>query len=515
MFGTEISINEPVWPSLILAGSALVIAFLWLIFRRTRGGIKLLSRYVWIETAANFIIIPLVIFGVGDLSTKVLETFEQTELAGFSTGAMQLVLFVAVAVGLGRITEVWFCVSHADEDDNDARLPQLIRLVLYGLCVIGGIAIFLTLNGYRPTELYLSTGVLAAILAFATQQTLGDFFAGLTLSLESPFKLGDWIMLEDGTEGGVVDINWRTTRLRQWDNATLVVPNSVLAKTRIRNLHDRHHTYSPWYTVRISADHDPRAIKVLLLDAASRCTRTVPGKVPVIRLSDASQDPYSYLIWVHFPNYLAMFAGREELFREIHDGLNAAGIHVAVDMQEIRYARATQPQMEPPSVLMALRSLDFAAFLHEDDLAGIASMSQRSFYEAGAVILSEGHQAEGIHIISSGVVEVTVKSHTNKQHAVEDLNPGQYFGLSAMLTNEPAGMQYTARTDVSVITVDVECLRKVAAGKDDITEQFAELVQRRRRRAEDARSFTADHTQAVTIQDIVRRIDRVFRGSVR
>ena len=515
MLETDISLFAPIKGSLVLAGSALLLAILWLIFRRTRGGTKLLSRYLWIETAANFLIIPLTIFGIGDLTTKVLESLAKPTLAAISATAMQSVLFVSIAIGIGRIVEVWYGISHLDGDNNDGRLPQLVRLLLYGLCVVGGIAVFLTLNGYRPTELYLSTGFFAAMLAFATQQTLGDFFAGLTMSLESPFKLGDWIMLEDGTEGGVIDINWRTTRLRQWDNATLVVPNSVLAKTRIRNLHDRHHIYSPWYNVRISADYDPRAIKVLLHDAASRCKRKVPGTLPVIRLADVSQSPYSYMVWVHFPNYPAMFAGREELFREIHDGLSAAGIQVAVDVQEVRYARANHVQMEPPSVLMALKSLDFAAFLHEDDLAGIATMSQRSFFEAGAVILNEGQQAEGIHIISSGVVEVTVSSQQNKRHSVEELNPGQYFGLTALLTCEPAGMQYTARSDVSIITVDIDCLRKVVAGKDSIIEQFAELVQHRRKRADDAKSFKVESNQAVTFQDMVRRIDRVFRGSSR
>ena len=515
MFDTYISIGTPVRGSLVMAGCALLITILWLIFRRTQLGAKLLSRHSWAGTAANFIIIPLIIFGLGDLTTKVLESFAQVRLAAFSATAMQTVLSVSLAVGLGRIVEVWFNVSHVDEDNNDGRLPQLVRLILYGLCVIGGIAVVLTLNGYRPTELYLSTGFLAAMLAFATQQTLGDFFAGLTMSLESPFKLGDWIMLEDGTEGGVTDINWRTTRLRQWDNATLIVPNSVLAKTRIRNLHDRRHGYSPWYNVRISADYDPRAIKVLLLDAASRCRRRVPGKQPVIRLTDASQSPYSYMIWVHFPNYPAMFAGREELLREVHDALSAAGIQVAVDMQEVRYARAHHAQMEPPSVLLALKSLDFAAFLHEDELAGIASMSKRSFFEAGAVILKEGIQAEGIHVISSGVVEVSVMSQTNKRHSVEELNPGQYFGLTALLTCEPTGMQYAASSDVSIITVDIDCLRKVAAGKEGIIEQFAELVQRRKKRADDAKSFTTVNNEAVTFQDMVRRVDRVFRGSTR
>lgn len=515
MFDTDISMNSSVWDGLVLAGGALLLAVLWMIFRRSGYGAKLLSRYLWIETAANFIIIPLAIFGVGSLSSRVLEAFGQTELASISTVLMQSVLFVAVAVGLGRIIEIWFSVSHVDEDDNDGRLPQLLRLILYGLCVLGGLALFLTLKGYRPTELYLSTGVLAAILAFATQQTLGDFFAGLTLSLESPFKLGDWIMLEDGSEGGVIDINWRTTRLRQWDNSTLVVPNSILAKTRIRNLHDRHHIYSPWYKIKISADYDPRAIKVLLHDAASRCSRTVPGKLPVIRLADVSQSPYSYMIWVHFPNYPAMFAGREELFREVHEGLSAAGIQVAVDMQEVRYARAEHSQMEPPSVLMALKSLDFATFLTEDDLAEIASMSSRSFFEAGTVLLDEGQQADGIYILSSGVVEANVTSQANKRYAVEELSPGQYFGLAAMLMSEPAAMQYKACSDVSVIRIEIECLRKVVAGKPGINEKFAELVHRRRERADDAKSYTVESNQAVTFQDLVRNVDRVFRGTAR
>ncbi len=514
MFDTNFEMGVPVREGLVFAGGAVLLALIWIVFRITPVGSRLLTRYVWIDTAANIVIIPLTIFGVGRLSTRLFEALEKDELAGWSALITQLVLYVTITIGLGRIFEVWISAIHSD-DDNDGHLPQLLRLILYGLCVIGAVAAFLTMNGYRPTELYLSTGVLAAILAFASQQTLGDFFAGLSLSLESPFKLGDWIMFEDGTEGGVIDMNWRTTRLRQWDNATLVVPNSVLAKTRIRNLHDRNHTFSPWYEIRVSADHDPRAVKVLLLEAALRCKRTLAGSLPSIRLTDVSQSPYSYMIWVHFPNYPAMFAGREELFREIHDGLNAAGVQVAVDVQEVRYTRAAPANMELPSVLMALKSLDFASFLTEEDLTEIASVSQRAFYEAGSVILSEGERADSIHIILSGVAEVSVSSDANKQHHVEELKPGQYFGLAAMLTGEPAVMQYSARTDVSVMRIDVECLRKAVVGRDGLTEQFAELVQRRRERADEARIFVQDSGQPVTLQDLVRRVDRVFRGAGR
>ena len=272
--------EAPVREGLAFAGICVLVAVLWFIFRRTPVGSRFLARFLWIDTAANFVIIPMTLFGLGRLSTRVFDAFDLPAWAEGSIVATQFALYIAVAIGFGRVVELWITVAHADED-HDGHLPQLLRLLLYGASLIGGLAVFLSVNGYRPTELYLSTGV-----------------------------------LEDGTEGGVVDINWRTTRLRQWDNATLVVPNGVLAKTRIRNLHDRHHMYSPWYTVRISADYDPRAIKVLLLEAALRCRRTVPGELPTIRLSEASQSPYTYMVWVHFPNYLAMFAGREELFRE-------------------------------------------------------------------------------------------------------------------------------------------------------------------------------------------------------
>lgn len=504
--------DTDLWNSLIIAAELLLVALIWVVLRRTRYMSRFLSRYMWVETAANFIIIPLIILGLGRLAVRGLDLLGYPAWANGAQNTMHLALSVAVAIGLGRIVEVWIAVTHADED-HDGHLPQLLRMILYGLCIIGGLALFLTANGYRPTELYLSTGVLAAILAFATQQTLGDFFAGLTLSIESPFKLGDWIVLEDGTEGGVIDINWRTTRLRQWDNATLVVPNSVLAKTRIRNLHDKRHGYSPWYMVRVSADHDPRAVKVLLLEAALRCKRTVPGTIPTIRLADATQVPYAYMVWVHFPNYPAMFAGREELFREIHTSLNAAGIQVAADAQEVRYARADRAHMEPPNVLTALKSLDFASFLDDANLEAIAGMSHRAFFETGSVILDEGQHAGSVHIIASGVVEVTVTAQNGRNHTVEELTPGQYFGLAAMLTCEPAAMQYAARTDVSIIRVDIDCLRKVVGNRAEITAKFAELVHNRRQLADDVRTFLPEQMQqAVTLQDLVRRVDRVFRS---
>ena len=265
---------------------------------------------------------------------RALELLGYDELAAQSSLVMQLLLSIAIAIGLGRILEIWLTVAQSSEE-TDGYLPQLFRMLLYGLCIFAGLAVFLTANGYRPTELYLSTGVLAAILAFASQQTLGDFFAGLTLSLESPFKIGG--------------LDYAGRRHRRWGNGYKLAHDPTAPVGTMRRLSSRTVSWQKrafaTFTTKntrirpgtrcVSLPTTIRApVKVLLLEAVLRCKRMVPGTLPTIRLSDASEAPYSYMVWVHFPNYPSMFAGREELFREIHDGLSAAGIQVAVDMQE-------------------------------------------------------------------------------------------------------------------------------------------------------------------------------------
>ncbi|MCG6897576.1 MAG: mechanosensitive ion channel family protein, partial [Thiocapsa sp.] len=111
----------------------------------------------------------------------------------------------------------------------------------------------------------------AAVLGLALQRTLGDLFSGIALGIERPFKLGDWIELGDGTVGQVIDLNWRATRLRGWDNATHVIPNSKMAGEPLKNLHDDQHLFAPWYFVQIPPEVDPRFATALILDAALRC----------------------------------------------------------------------------------------------------------------------------------------------------------------------------------------------------------------------------------------------------
>ena len=75
-----------------------------------------------------------------------------------------------------------------------------------------------------------TSSVIAIVLGLALQNTLGDVFFGLSLSVEKPYDVGDSVLLEGGVEGKVIQINWRSTHLRNNENDVVIIPHSSMAK---------------------------------------------------------------------------------------------------------------------------------------------------------------------------------------------------------------------------------------------------------------------------------------------
>jgi len=321
--------------------------------------------------------------------------------------------------------------------------------------------------------------VAAAVLGLALQRTLGDLFSGIALGIERPFKLGDWIELGDGTVGQVIDLNWRATRLRGWDNATHVIPNSKMAGEPLKNLHDDQHLFAPWYFVQIPPEVDPRFATALILDAALRCETVLRFPNPIVRLADATSIPYRYMVWVHLKNYPAVFRGREELFREIHWSLQRAGIGLAPEVHELRTRRAAVVQAEPPTILIALKSLDVAADLTQDELEQVAARSAYCHFDSGHVILAEGAQIDAFYVIVGGLVEAVITLPDRTRKVTEVFGPGHHLGITSMLADEPSFLELRAKSDVTLIRIDLDCLRSLMAKRPELTERLAQIVKTR------------------------------------
>jgi CRP-like cAMP-binding protein len=232
----------------------------------------------------------------------------------------------------------------------------------------------------------------------------------------------------------------------------------------------------------------------------------------VVRLTDASGIPYTYMVWVHLKNYPSMFRAREELYREIHRALQQAGIEIAPQIQELRTRRARVTAAEPPSIQLALRSLDLAGVLTEQELEQIAESSEYRHFNAEHIIVAEGTVSDAFYIITGGLVDSVVKLQDGTPKVVETLGPGQHFGITTMLTTEPSFIEFTAKSDVTVICVGLDCLRAIIGARPDLAAQLADAIKQRLDAAEAARIASRRPVRRLSLRDIRRGMEQRIRS---
>lgn len=126
-------------------------------------------------------------------------------------------------------------ITSKTENTLDDQLVPLIRKTLRFFIVVMGIILILQNNGYNVASLIAGLGIGGLAVALAAKDTLANFFGSITIFVDKPFRIGDWIKVA-GVEGTVEEVGFRTTRIRTFYNSLVSVPNSNIATTDIDNL---------------------------------------------------------------------------------------------------------------------------------------------------------------------------------------------------------------------------------------------------------------------------------------
>ena len=147
-----------------------------------------------------------------------------------------------------------------------------------GVLIVGGLVVLGAL-GVQITPLLTALGVGGLAVALALQDTLSNLFAGLHLLADRPIRVGDYVKLADGVEGFVVDVGWRSTRVRQLQNSIAIVPNSSVAKATIINYDLPESRHAIMVRVNVDYANDPDRVETVLVEEAQRAVGEVPGLV--------------------------------------------------------------------------------------------------------------------------------------------------------------------------------------------------------------------------------------------
>jgi len=163
---------------------------------------------------------------------------EQPNVRGFVSGMLKAVVVANIAWFVFRSVDAVFKYLGQAAGHTQSKLDeQLIPLIRKALKVTIGLICciwVLQLLGYSVSSLIAGLGIGGLAVALALQDTLANFFGSIFILLDRPFKVGDWIRLQD-VEGIVEDIGFRSTRIRTWPTTLVSIPNKTVASVTIDN----------------------------------------------------------------------------------------------------------------------------------------------------------------------------------------------------------------------------------------------------------------------------------------
>ena len=267
----------------------------------------------------------------------------ETDLQGaYLAKSARILWWIHLAWTLVGFVRLYIVVEHRP---REARLLQeLVVAVIYL-----GVALSITgfVFGVPVATLAATSGVVAIIVGFALQNTLGDVFSGIALTLGRPYTLGDWIMLGDGTEGRIVETTWRSTHLLTAASNIVVLPNSVLAKVSLTNLSRPDERQLISVNVRIARTQAPHVIEGAMREALRNCERIVKDPAPIVAIKDIDAVAIGVDLFFCVAGPADRLLARNEVIDSVHRHCEANGLSLAMPPQSYAIllpATADQPQ---------------------------------------------------------------------------------------------------------------------------------------------------------------------------
>lgn len=211
----------------------------------------------------------------------------------------------------------------------------LARLTIYVI----GLLILLQTLGVSITPLLTALGDGDLAVALALQDTLSNLFAGLHIIASRKVRLGDYIKIEIGEEGYVVDINWRNTSIRSLPNDIVVVPNAKLASAILTNFYQPERETSVLAQACVSYDSDLSRVERVAIEVAREAMRAlkivIPGFEPFVRFHTFDDSGINFAVVMRVREYSDRFELIHLFMKGLHERFAAEGIEIPYPVRKL------------------------------------------------------------------------------------------------------------------------------------------------------------------------------------
>jgi len=186
-----------------------------------------------------------------------------------------------------------------------------------------GIAFLIILNhlGISITPILTALGIGGLAVALALQDTLSNLFSGVYTMMSRQVRVGDYVALDSGQEGYIVDIGWRATTIKMLANSIIIVPNSKLSGAIVTNYFMPDREIAVLVDVGVSYSSDLEKVEKVTIEVAKELLKTVTGGVgafePFVRFNKFADSSINFTVILRAKEFVDKFLLTHEFIKRL------------------------------------------------------------------------------------------------------------------------------------------------------------------------------------------------------
>ncbi len=215
-----------------------------------------------------------------------------------------LVVYIAYKVFKAVFMPLGMEYSKKTESELDDVLVPLMDKLGGVLILMFGMFWIASTQGVNVTVFIAGFGIVGLVIAFAMQDTMANFFAGIFLMTDRPFKVGDTILI-DGDYCRVEKIGLRTTWLyNRFDHDIIIFPNNEMAGSKIVNLTEPDNKFKVKAAVGVAYGSDLDLVQKIMIESMSKQPGVIlddPNRAPFVRFQEFGDSSLNFKVtaWIH------------------------------------------------------------------------------------------------------------------------------------------------------------------------------------------------------------------------
>ncbi|MEH2410107.1 mechanosensitive ion channel family protein [Nostoc sp.] len=362
------------------------------------------------------------------------------------------------------------------------HLPNLVFQFLRALVVLGILAYMLAaVWKVDLTKVVGTLGIGSLVIALALQDTLSNLVSGFLLIVESPFRIGDWIQVEE-LEGEVIEINWRAVRIKTLDRDIIIIPNGNLGKKDICN----YTLLDPLHAVRLkipfSYEDHPDLVRKTLRAAALSVEGIQPQPLPQIRPLVYKNTYIEYEIRFFITHYGQVEKIEDEFWTRAYYAIRRNRLHVPF-ADKIEYKLNHLPidsDNTPEGLNEIIRSLPLFARLDPTTIQYLTHHATVELFGIGEQIICAGALAQAFYVLLRGQVLLSVDEQVDQQE-VAHLSKGDFLGETVFLPGEPSPVSATVTDTATVLRLPPAAIAYVTQHHAKFALEMSQYIDERKK----------------------------------